>query len=417
MRQKPHSLLLLLFAVAFLTAAACNNQQSTTKYKVIVEANLSAEELNEIVIVVEDNRFGAYDIELEPGFYNYIAGFGKCSIEGSFKVFGDTLLQLHFPTKASLLLGVGHQPHVSPDMNNIAYNSGDSIKVYNLDTKETQVIGVSLASFNIVGWLNQDSLIIDSIIEQGTWLIPTGQTAAQPDRIFNGQSIWSPNRRIAGIGTPNVDSFEYSIDRIDEFKIVKYHDGYNLVAISNSDYVAFLNQEAGQSFLRVYSCNKDKELLILESDEIVADLVNFSGCKHYLTYYTAGKDGTQRLVIYDVPSEKPIMEIDNPGLWIDWDSDDNRLLLTRDNQILIYDFLSKEESLIYQADLDSRATKVAFLNHSKIAFIEEGQLYIYNIDLGSKELVDDQVYYFVPLRSLERLLYISDYNFILLTSY
>ena len=83
----------------------------------------------------------------------------------------------------------------------------------------------------------------------------------------------------------------------------------------------------------------------------------------------------------------------------------------------MYDVKGEDLLLVYEAKPGNCVTIVSFLENNKIAFIEEGQLYILDLSNKSKVLIDSSVNYFIPLIGEEQVLYISDYNFILKTDY
>ncbi|GEM_PF-5381323 len=135
-RKRSNFYLLLVLSVLAVSIVSCVSSGITDeplKKRVIVEANLSAEEINRIKIAVGDDIFGAYDLYLEQGTHAYTARLDGKEVTGSLEVSEETeLLQLHFPEKKGMLVGVGRQLYLSPQGKQIAYNHGASIKVYDI---------------------------------------------------------------------------------------------------------------------------------------------------------------------------------------------------------------------------------------------------------------------------------------------
>ena len=424
--------LVVVLSIASISYISADFSEEPQKQKVIVQGNIHGEEINRLEIRVDSNTFRGYDFQLEPGYYNYEARLDNNITIGSLEVLseGTTLLQLHFSEKESTLVGVGRQVHPSPCGEKIAYNNGHSIKIYEMNSQRTYSIALPEELLTIAGWLNEDSLILSGFDKPGTWAVQTNSSAPQLNKIHDQTFMWSDDCRIAAFSNAGANVFEHGIQRCceDFFTTVMVPKEYEIAAVSSTGAVAYLQRgkevAAGHETvhsqkvsLYLYSFNGDEVALIADC-VLGPDLVRFSPDGRYLTYFRVEENFIDTvLVVYDTLSNSAVTEISDPGIWFDWDVKDNRLLYTKDNQIIIYDLLQHEVSHIYQGDSESRATMVSFLDESKIAFVENGQLFLFDFEHKNKELVDNDVSFVQALHLEHQLLFISDYNFIMLAKY
>ena len=420
-RKRSNFYLLLVLSVLAVSIVSCVSSGITDeplKKRVIVEANLSAEEINRIKIAVGDDIFGAYDLYLEQGTHAYTARLDGKEVTGSLEVSEETeLLQLHFPEKKGMLVGVGRQLYLSPQGKQIAYNHGASIKVYDIATLRTHSIDLPGDSYVLEGWVDESTLILTGTTQPGTWAV----TSSQLNQISNQTLTWSTNFLVAACNDAKTDQLKHDSHQHTSGSITKVlvPGKYDVAAVSGTGAVAYLEIEQGQEkgSLYIYRTDSGKVVSVAKDSSIVPSSVRFSESGRYLTYFKPGADFSTELVIYDTLKEITIKKIAHAGLWFAWDEGDTRLLYTQDNNIFIYDFTQQEDSQVLQGDLENRVTMVSFLDKSKVAYVEEGQLFVLDYVQEHSQLVDNDVDFVLPIPARQQFLYISDYNFIILTNY
>lgn len=146
--------------------------------------------------------------------------------------------------------------------------------------------------------------------------------------------------------------------------------------------------------------------------------MSFSPEGAFFCYPKVKNSSEHTLVIYDPSRRIKLADLENAGIWWSWDEDESRLLwVKRPGQIVISNIANNKDEIVYDAKEERGITTLAWLQNNKIGFIEGHTLKILDLQNGNISLIDDDVNYFTAVPNNNTILYISDYNFILLSEY
>ena len=384
--------------------------------------------------VNQEAQTGVRELWLKPGFYDYEARLGERAVSGSIEVEESgqaALLYLYLPQKAGRLIGAGGQPKCSPSGDLIAYIHGNSINIYDLGTKRTGSVGVAGDSnYYIVGWIDQQSLVLSAAGKPGAWLVTRrGHDPWRLEKADERTLLWSGNCKYAACGASDFSSKTGAAPcSLPLDHIYTYDPRYLGLAIdATGSFIACAGSGSGvgsgdperwRCSIILYDLGKE-ETFIVEDDIITApDLISFSPGGTYLCYPKV-KDGLESaLVVYDPSRRVKAAELENAGIWWDWNEDESALLwVRRPGEIVSRDMANQKETTVYRAENERGVTGAAWLQGDRIGFMEESALYILKPLDGDCRYIDDDVAYFTALPLDHRLLYIADNSYIVLTDY
>lgn len=408
-----------------------NGKDDNNKSLLIIEAILSSRELQELILSLNGETYvGTNRIEIKPGFYEYTAHLDNKVVTGSIEVANDaTLLYIHFPEKQSTMIGVGGQPRISTSDRYIAYNHGPTINIYDIDEQKTLSLTIpENSSFFIEGWANDELLVISDLKDSSTWIVSKTDTSWELNKIVDEKYQWANNFKLAATSNSDLKDIQVvtSSEKVPTDYIIYLGKGYDIAAISPQGTIAYFKTDnpsdkaqigiSYKSSLYIYDINSEEKTVVSDDSSLALDLVSFSSNGRFLTYITI-ESNSNNLMIYDTFTGT-FAKLYNAGIWWDWDQNEQKIIwVNKPGQLMMYDIITEEHSLIYSSKPDNSITKVLWLDETKLAFIEEGQLNILDLASSKRHIIAYDAHFIDSFSKEDSLLFISDFNFILTTDY